>query len=1429
MSRRTFNQSAVVLLTAIMLQACGGGDSGSSPTLGNTVPTPSAESCQAPQAFDSTSSTCVTPALRGQFVDKPVAGLYYETGSGIQGYTDATGSFGYSTANEQVKFSIGKKVDIGYAQAAHVVHVYDLEATQDERLSGVNARRAQVLQSLDANLGKAEVIKLPAGIDQKLPANYVLKYDATQTEFDASLKELLSQADLVAQFVGADAAKTSADSYIVKTDEVCPLKTPASPDTQFGEYNIVSGSLTCLDKIKINFYQTRVYSALSNAINGNVDQVGLVSEAWSDEAAQKAIDTSAILTGFQTVDSLVDAVDSAKKGEVVGAVANSSKAIAFAAQTIVNHMVDTTYQTGGSTTNVMTVADAASASNAQMELVNKVIETLSSAEGCVSALGKPTDKAFEACLTLLSSGVSSYVKAQKLPYFKENKSPNQTEINAAFKVLSSALSTAKSLIKVADARSLADPDALKRASFGLAAGLVKTTRDSIALAYANNLMGDKNDGKEPKEGWAAFGLGVLDNVATPFLNVAKECYGKNPLKPTAYYKCASTQVQEIGKISVKAAFGLVGSVYTVAHDSQMNEAIVARSVIEEFLWAGSASRISVYEKYGVTYDENDSGTSDRKLVNAIALKKHNLQGVLLHSDWISVVWGATWKGQNSFYTPQTIDTINTYLMMIESNANFDLVSPAINVSAVAHIDGRVDINASIDTSEIKASNVTLACFADDSSDIDRNNPIIVSAAFLSFTAQYTTGGTKLIQCSLYKGDHLFAGAKTIGIKLNALPKVQTARSTAPTILTTTVALGETVVGWLGNIATQIASILWEVFDALGHSIYSAVSTVSEAVSITFDTTGDKTIQATYRDASDSTLGQTNTTVTVGAGMAINNITYSPTLQLNQPSTITVTGTDFPETVLLALTNAECGAPFDYYHIEAGTGFSQICTPRTSGEQTLTVKRATGVNAGSVARNANVTNAVLNSITLPDTRNASDFIKLDESGNELSSDASSWACTKDKLTGLIWEIKTKDGSIQDSRGLTSSYGIPSLLDSLNGKKWCGLSNWRMPEQKDLYTLTNFDGTDNEGMFHVENTFFPDWVNTSYYTGYPYGGNSYSYPSMHQFYPKSGMTGTNGSWEGCCYPMQGRMVAGKSVLSADRFEYSPDGSYVYDALLDLTWQRCPIGSKFNNNYCEDTATVMTFEQVKNTLVDNWRLPNAKELVTYGAASYNGTWSSSIFDSSKNLNVVIYGSGDVGYLDTANTQSRATAYLLKSGKQFIGSRYIKISNAGASLPPNAVLGPDSNSWACTKDSQTGLTWEVKTDDGGLRDKDWAYSWYDPNPSTNGGNSGFQNIGYCQGSSCDTASYIAALNPTKLCGYSDWRMPRINELSLLMYNSSSTNSVNQAYFPNSISNIYVSATPSMEDSDFVWIADGNNNGYSHYLRKDYSNYVRAVRSNNP
>jgi hypothetical protein len=49
-----------------------------------------------------------------------------------------------------------------------------------------------------------------------------------------------------------------------------------------------------------------------------------------------------------------------------------------------------------------------------------------------------------------------------------------------------------------------------------------------------------------------------------------------------------------------------------------------------------------------------------------------------------------------------------------------------------------------------------------------------------------------------------------------------------------------------------------------------------------------------------------------------------------------------------------------------------------------------------------------------------------------------------------------------------------------------------------------------------------------------------------------------------------------------------------------------------------------------------------------------------------------------------------------------YTKIANDGSELPDSATLGTNPTDWACTKDNKTGLIWEVKTDDGGLRDKD-------------------------------------------------------------------------------------------------------------------------------
>lgn len=171
-----------------------------------------------------------------------------------------------------------------------------------------------------------------------------------------------------------------------------------------------------------------------------------------------------------------------------------------------------------------------------------------------------------------------------------------------------------------------------------------------------------------------------------------------------------------------------------------------------------------------------------------------------------------------------------------------------------------------------------------------------------------------------------------------------------------------------------------------------------------------------------------------------------------------------------------------------------------------------------------------------------------------------------------------------------------------------------------------------------------------------------------------------------------------------------------------------------------------------------------------------------------------------------------------------YSKISNSGALLADSAVLGTGATNWACTRDNKTGLIWEVKTNNGGLRDKDNRYSWYNPNSATNGGFAGYQNRGRCTGGiSCDTDSYVKAVNTQKLCGFSDWKMPSKDQL-LGLVNIAYYPAINPTYFPNTLSNWFWSSSPYAYDSSNAWIVVFYN-GCDYGGNKYYGNAVRLVR----
>ena len=186
-----------------------------------------------------------------------------------------------------------------------------------------------------------------------------------------------------------------------------------------------------------------------------------------------------------------------------------------------------------------------------------------------------------------------------------------------------------------------------------------------------------------------------------------------------------------------------------------------------------------------------------------------------------------------------------------------------------------------------------------------------------------------------------------------------------------------------------------------------------------------------------------------------------------------------------------------------------------------------------------------------------------------------------------------------------------------------------------------------------------------------------------------------------------------------------------------------------------------------------------------------------------------------------------------------YQKVSNSGSTLVATAILGDTQNDWACTFDKDTGLLWEVKTDDQGLRDQHWLYSWYNSaimNSSSAGG------ICY-NPSRCDTEKYVQDVNAQALCGVNDWRLPGLEELRGLVACSSGqranqTNfyrcmgyfdspTISSTYFPNTLNEWFwtVSANTTYEPVWIVSFASG-----SEFLdAMDYPSAVRLVRSGLP
>jgi hypothetical protein len=212
-------------------------------------------------------------------------------------------------------------------------------------------------------------------------------------------------------------------------------------------------------------------------------------------------------------------------------------------------------------------------------------------------------------------------------------------------------------------------------------------------------------------------------------------------------------------------------------------------------------------------------------------------------------------------------------------------------------------------------------------------------------------------------------------------------------------------------------------------------------------------------------------------------------------------------------------------------------------------------------------------------------------------AAEWGCTRDKVTGLIWEVKTTDGGARDQSRLYTqkAHDQPgtalAFVGQVNAAGLCGAQDWRLPTAAELSGLVDF------GVAPPGPTLDGDWFpNTPSGFGGYWAADGYAadlakawfvdFDTGVAFYTKRQ------------YPRTVRLVRGTAQTAALR----PAGDEVRDASTGLIWRRCTEGQSWDGSTCAGApvgrewgeALALAQAEAARTGVA-WRLPNAKELAS------------------------------------------------------------------------------------------------------------------------------------------------------------------------------------------------------------------------------------------
>lgn len=215
-------------------------------------------------------------------------------------------------------------------------------------------------------------------------------------------------------------------------------------------------------------------------------------------------------------------------------------------------------------------------------------------------------------------------------------------------------------------------------------------------------------------------------------------------------------------------------------------------------------------------------------------------------------------------------------------------------------------------------------------------------------------------------------------------------------------------------------------------------------------------------------------------------------------------TRFPRTVLLALLLA-VGSVAQAVTVVPLNDTGQTLCYDSAGTVISCV--SSGTDDGRYGRDAAASMGLLSKIGAGAA--GFDFSKVANNGSvlpasaTLGSNPTDWACTRDNVTGLIWEVKTTSGLRSSAHNYTwystdtaSNGGDPGSLgtntcggtlsaysNQCNSANFvaavnavspalCGYADWRLPSVKELHTLVNFSVPNTGISPTIDAAFFPN---------------------------------------------------------------------------------------------------------------------------------------------------------------------------------------------------------------------------------------------------------------------------------------------------------------------------------------------------------------------